>query len=79
MKEKPVVAQKGPYVLDLQPGIYWWCSCGRSSKQPWCDGSHRGTRMRPVRFDVSEPGKYPMCGCKHTGKKPRCDGSHNEL
>jgi CDGSH-type Zn-finger protein len=79
MSEQPEVPQKSPYGVDLEPGTHWWCACGRSNRQPFCDGSHKGTAFTPVRYEVSEPKKVWLCGCKSTGKPPLCDGSHNKL
>ena len=76
---EPVIAQKGPYILELEAGDYWWCACGRSKKQPFCDGSHKDTEFAPVKFSVTEKKKYSLCGCKHTAKQPFCDGTHNKL
>lgn len=75
----PVIARKGPYAVELQPGVYWWCRCGRSGTQPFCDGSHKVTDLRPVKLEVSEAGRVWLCGCKHSGNKPFCDGTHNRL
>ncbi|HGG60303.1 MAG TPA: CDGSH iron-sulfur domain-containing protein [Gammaproteobacteria bacterium] len=79
-RSNPVVAQKKPCVIELEPGeTYYWCACGRSKDQPFCDGSHAGTNMRPVEFSVDEKKKYGLCGCKHTKNPPFCDGSHKDL
>lgn len=77
----PVVAQRLPYLVDgLAPGDYWWCACGRSQNQPFCDGSHAGTGLEPVRFTVTKrSGTLWLCGCKHSRHKPHCDGFHNRL
>jgi CDGSH-type Zn-finger protein len=76
----PHMAQKSPYPLDLEPGDYWWCACGRSANQPFCDGSHKETEFRPVKFTVTEKDrKLWLCGCKRSGRKPFCDGTHNKL
>lgn len=75
----PVIADKKPCVLDLKPGNYSWCSCGRSAKQPFCDGSHAGTGFAPVRFTVDSECKMSLCACKHTKNAPKCDGSHSKL
>ncbi len=72
----PVSPQKAPYGLDLDPGTYYWCACGRSRNQPFCDGSHQGTGFAPVQFTVDERKKLWLCGCKHTGTAPYCDGTH---
>lgn len=75
----PEIAQKSPYIIEMQPGKYWWCACGKSQKQPFCDGSHKGSDFRPVMVELTEPGRVAWCGCKHSGKAPRCDGSHRSL
>ncbi|MBK8164202.1 MAG: CDGSH iron-sulfur domain-containing protein [Gammaproteobacteria bacterium] len=79
MSDEPVVAQKSPYVMSLAPGTYFWCACGRSSKQPFCDGSHKGTGFTPVQFTVTSRAPLALCGCKHSQDKPYCDGSHSHL
>ncbi|MFZ4807210.1 MAG: CDGSH iron-sulfur domain-containing protein [Hyphomicrobiaceae bacterium] len=80
MADDPVVAQKGPYQVELQAGkAYFWCTCGRSKKQPFCDGSHAGTGLEPMRFQADTSGTFNLCGCKSTDDKPFCDGSHNIL
>ncbi len=76
---EPVTPQKSPYAVELAPGDYWWCACGLSKRQPFCDGSHKGTGIEPVRFSVSEAQKVWLCGCKHSASKPFCDGSHSRL
>jgi CDGSH-type Zn-finger protein len=76
---EPVIAQKAPYAIELDPGTYWWCACGRSKKQPFCDGSHSGTGIEPVRFETIIEHKVWLCGCKHSSDQPFCDGSHNKL
>ncbi len=75
-----VVAQKGPFAVDVEAGkAYFWCACGRSANQPFCDSSHKGTGCMPVRFVADETATVYLCGCKRTGKRPRCDGTHNRL
>jgi CDGSH-type Zn-finger protein len=76
---EPLVAQQGPYAVELKAGDYWWCACGRSKRQPFCDGSHQGTGFTPLRWTLPEDGKVWLCGCKHTGKAPLCDGTHSKL
>jgi CDGSH iron-sulfur domain-containing protein 3 len=76
----PVVAQAGPYELAVQPGrTYFWCACGRSKKQPLCDGSHKGTGFEPVAWKADAAGPVWFCGCKRSNGRPFCDGSHNTL
>tara|TARA_R110001583_G_scaffold36421_3_gene119922 strand:- start:543 stop:782 length:240 start_codon:yes stop_codon:yes gene_type:complete len=74
-----VIAGRKPVVVDLEPGDYFYCSCGRSQKQPFCDGSHRGTGLRPVPFSVETKQQLKLCLCKHTEDAPYCDGSHHDL
>lgn len=76
---EPVIAQCSPYILELEAGKYFWCACGKSAKQPFCDGSHKGSEFSPVGFEVKEKTKLALCGCKHTANPPYCDGSHNKL
>ncbi len=75
----PKIPARVPYVLDVKPGAYAWCSCGMSKKQPYCDGAHAGSGMVPVIEMVKEAKTVAWCGCKHSCKKPFCDGSHNKL
>ena len=75
----PVVVQKSPYSKKLGAGTYWWCSCGKSAKQPFCDGSHKGSEFAPVKLELEEEKVVALCGCKHSQNKPICDGSHNKL
>jgi CDGSH iron-sulfur domain-containing protein 3 len=80
VSDDPVVAQKGPYQVPLEAGkAYFWCACGRSSKQPFCDGSHKGTTFQPLRFVAAKTETANLCGCKSTDDTPFCDGSHNML
>lgn len=75
----PVVPQKAPYVLDAKPGTYWWCSCGQSKGQPFCDGSHKGSAFAPKKIEITADGKVAWCGCKHSQNGAFCDGSHKKL
>jgi CDGSH-type Zn-finger protein len=75
-----VIAQKSPYPIDVEEGkSYYWCACGQSTKQPFCDGSHKGTTFNPVAFKATETKKMYFCGCKATSNQPLCDGSHSSL
>lgn len=72
-----VRASDTPFAVDVESGKkYFWCSCGKSSKQPLCDGSHSGSEFSPVRYDATESKKVFFCGCKQTSSQPLCDGSH---
>lgn len=77
--QEPECPKTGPYALELEVGTYWWCACGHSEKQPFCDGSHRGTGMEPVELALAEAQKVWLCGCKRSGGKPMCDGTHKKL
>lgn len=75
----PKIAAKEPIALDLEPGKYFWCACGKSKNQPFCDGSHKGSEFTPIPFDIEEKKKVFLCQCKHSANKPFCDGSHKKL
>ncbi|MFT4632101.1 MAG: CDGSH-type Zn-finger protein [Candidatus Azotimanducaceae bacterium] len=76
----PIIAQKAPYATDVVAGkSYFWCACGKSTKQPFCDGSHADTGIKPVKYDAAETRKVFFCGCKASNSQPMCDGSHNGL
>jgi CDGSH-type Zn-finger protein len=80
MSDAPVIAQKGPFPVEVEAGrSYLWCACGRSKTQPFCDGSHKATTLTPVRFEATESKKVWLCGCKHSGNKPYCDSTHKSL
>lgn len=78
--EVPLIAAKSPAMAELEAGKdYFWCACGRSKSQPFCDGSHAGTGLTPVKFTASETGKAALCQCKGTANQPFCDGTHAQL
>lgn len=79
MSESPEIPQKAPYGIDLEAGTYFWCSCGKSQNQPWCDGSHKGSSFAPKKLEIAEAKTVYLCGCKHAAKAPFCDGSHKNL
>jgi CDGSH-type Zn-finger protein len=66
--------------VDVEAGrTYWWCACGRSARQPFCDGSHKGTGITPVKYDATEAGTVWFCACKQSARSPLCDGTHKRL
>ena len=73
----PVRASDTPFAVDVESGkTYFWCSCGRSAKQPFCDGSHKGSEFSPVKYEATTTGTLFFCGCKGTANRPLCDGTH---
>ena len=76
----PTIAQKAPYPVEVTAGEkYWWCACGKSTNQPFCDGSHKDTAFVPTPYEAEESKTLYFCGCKHTKGTVLCDGSHNAL
>jgi CDGSH-type Zn-finger protein len=76
---EPKVVQKAPLVQTAEPGVYFWCSCGLSKTQPFCDGAHKGTGMAPSRVEITERRTVAWCACKHSKNGACCDGSHKNL
>ena len=75
-----VIAGRAPLPVEVESGrTYWWCACGRSSKQPFCDGSHKGAGLAPLQYDATETKKVWFCACTHTAGPPLCDGTHKKL
>ena len=80
MTDKPTIAQDAPFPVEVTEGkTYFWCACGRSAKQPFCDGSHKGTEFKPEKVELAEEGRMAFCQCKRSGSQPQCDGSHRNL
>jgi CDGSH iron-sulfur domain-containing protein 3 len=76
----PVIFQKSPMPIEVEEGkTYFWCACGKSAKQPFCDGSHKDTGIAPVKITAEATKKMFFCGCKASAKAPLCDGSHSKL
>ena len=75
----PTRASDTPFPVEVESGrAYFWCSCGLSKRQPFCDGSHKDTAFTPVKYVATESKKVFFCGCKASAKQPLCDGSHNK-
>lgn len=77
--EKPNIAQKMPYVMDMEAGTYYFCSCGKSENQPFCDGKHKGSGFNPKPVEITEAKTVAWCGCKHSNNDGFCDGTHAKL
>jgi len=75
----PHISQKSPFVQPSNAGTFWWCACGKSARQPFCDGAHKGSGFAPVKVDLDEPKTVAWCGCKHSKNSAFCDGSHGKL
>jgi CDGSH-type Zn-finger protein len=76
---EPIISTDTPIIVEVESGKnYFWCTCGKSKKQPFCDGAHSGTNFTPVIFKATESKKVFFCGCKQSNKQPFCDGSHNK-
>lgn len=77
---EPIIAQKSPFATEVEAGkSYFWCACGKSANQPFCDGSHTGSEFTPTKFEATESKTVFFCGCKSSKNKPLCDGTHNSL
>lgn len=75
----PVVAQKAPAPVNEEPVARWWCACGRAASQPYCDGSHRGTGITPVRVEIASAGAAWYCVGKAAASQPRSERGHGRL
>ena len=76
---QPKIAARTPMVIELDPGEYWWCRCGYSLNQPFCDGHHSGTGLEPMKVTLADKKRVALCQCKHTANEPYCDGRHKQL
>jgi CDGSH iron-sulfur domain-containing protein 3 len=77
---EPVIAGRAPLAVDVEVGkTYYWCACGKSAQQPFCDGSHKGGEFAPRAYTADKTGKVYFCTCKHSQKAPLCDGTHKSL
>lgn len=80
MSHEPDMPQQSPYAVEVEAGkTYYWCACGKSARQPFCDGSHKMTDFEPLAFTPGQSGTVYLCGCKRSATKPYCDGSHDKL
>ena len=78
--DKAKVAQKSPIPVEVEAGkSYFWCSCGLSENQPFCDGSHADTGFTPMKYEATEDDRKFFCACKQTAGQPLCDGAHNNI
>jgi CDGSH iron-sulfur domain-containing protein 3 len=77
---EPTIAQKEPIKVEVEAGkTVWWCACGLSANQPFCDGSHRGSGFAPTAYTPASDGQVFFCGCKRSATAPLCDGTHRRL
>ena len=78
--KQAVIAQKSPFAVSVEAGkSYWWCACGKSATQPFCDGSHKGSDFSPVEYKAVKSEAVYFCGCKHSANGVLCDGTHKKL
>ena len=80
MSDKAMIAGTAPIGIDVEAGKdYWWCACGQSKKQPFCDGSHKGSSFTPLQWSATETRRVAFCTCKQTATQPLCSGAHSAL
>jgi len=76
----PICTQKKPYVVEVEEGkTYYYCTCGKSAKQPFCDGTHKDTKFSAQAWTAEKTGSAYFCGCRTSKKGPLCDGAHKDL
>ena len=76
---KPHIAGKKSHLIEMEPGDYYWCACGKSTNQPFCDGSHQGTEFSPELITITEKQSVFWCMCKHSKNGAHCDGTHKSM
>lgn len=80
MTDQPIIAEKAPKPVEVQEGkTYWWCTCGKSTNQPFCNGAHKDTSFTPMQWTAPASKIVYFCQCKHSANAPLCDGAHNKL
>jgi len=79
MMDTPLSPDNKPAVIKLGAGSHFWCACGHSENQPFCDGAHKGTAIAPIKFVLEEEKTIALCNCKKTNSPPFCDGTHSSL
>lgn len=78
-REPPGSPQRGPFVDECAAGKYAYCRCRRSARFPYCDGTHRGSDVVPIKIVFETPRTVAWCACGHSRNLPYCDGTHASL
>lgn len=79
MAKRGKIADTKPFIVNEEAGTYFWCACGMSENQPYCDGSHKGSDFSPVKVELEEGRRMAWCTCKQSKDSPACDGSHRRF